>query len=120
MFVVFMYIAAYPFVVALHGSAVLTQKEEEYLDEDDEEASKVFLRNSKFLQISPKITENSLKFQVARDAVTGMRLRPAMKAKKGVRGVVQAVSFHTQSLFFQHIVWLFIVWFLISSIETTR
>ncbi|PRP83688.1 hypothetical protein PROFUN_03843 [Planoprotostelium fungivorum] len=94
LFVVFMYIAAYPFVVALHGSAVL--ESDEFVDDDDE-ASKV-----------------------QRDAYTGMRLKSAPKARRGMRSLVNAISFHTQSLFFQHIVWLIVVWFLVTAVESQK
>jgi len=82
--------------VTLHESAQLEQKEEMYLDQADEEASRV-LRSE-----------------------TGARLDGKKSSDSKTKSLIKAISFHTQSLFYQHIVWLFLCWFLVVAIESER
>jgi len=94
--VVMMYISSYPFTVTLHQSVQAEHSSSIYLDTFDEEASQVQRSES------------------------GTRLEKTNRKRSATKSLLRAISFHTQSLFYQHIVWLFLVWFLVVAIESNR
>eukprot|EP00027_Filamoeba_sp_ATCC50430_P003249 CAMPEP_0168557208 /NCGR_PEP_ID=MMETSP0413-20121227/9301_1 /TAXON_ID=136452 /ORGANISM="Filamoeba nolandi, Strain NC-AS-23-1" /LENGTH=668 /DNA_ID=CAMNT_0008588221 /DNA_START=5 /DNA_END=2010 /DNA_ORIENTATION=+ len=99
MYVVMMYVSSYPFTYTLHESAPIAVDQSVYQDELDIEASRV-----------------------KRDAMTGLRVEEGSKGQKyaSTKSMFKAMKWHTQSLFYQHIVWLFFAWFLIVCLESDR